>query len=66
MVSCQSTETERTVWANHYSFSHVTGTAICLSCLLEAGRGGEVLLGTYDFIDLAPKGRQEDEKIMGG
>ena len=30
------------------------------------GRGGEVLLGTYDFIDLAPKGRQEDEKIMSG
>ena len=30
------------------------------------GRGGEVLLGTYDFIDLTPKGRQEDEKIMGG
>lgn len=42
MVSCQSTETERTVWANHYSFSHVTGTAICLSCLLEAGRYGEL------------------------
>ena len=30
------------------------------------GRGGEVLLGTYDFIDLTPKGRQEDKKIMGG
>ncbi len=30
------------------------------------GRGGEVLLGTYDFIDLAPKGRHEDEKIMSG
>ena len=30
------------------------------------GRGGEVLLGTYDFIDLTPNGRQEDEKIMSG
>ena len=30
------------------------------------GRGGEVLLGTYDFIDLSPKGRQENEKIMSG
>lgn len=30
------------------------------------GRGGEVLLGTYSFIDLTPKGRQENEKIMGG
>ena len=29
-------------------------------------RGGEVLLGTYDFIDLGPKGRQEDDEIMNG
>jgi predicted dithiol-disulfide oxidoreductase (DUF899 family) len=28
-------------------------------------RGGEVLVGAYDFIDLAPKGRDEGDAIMG-
>ena len=37
----------RRVWANHKSFDYVSGTAICLSCLLEAGRYAELqeLLG---------------------
>jgi hypothetical protein len=29
-------------WADHTQFSYVTGTAICLSCLLEAGRYPEL------------------------
>lgn len=29
-------------WADHHSFQHVIGTAICLSCLLEAGRYAEL------------------------
>ena len=29
-------------WADHGRFSHVTGTTICLSCLLEAGRCTEL------------------------
>ena len=32
----------RRAWADHQSFRHVTGTAICLSCLLEAGRYAEL------------------------
>lgn len=28
----------RRAWADHKTFSHVTGTSICLSCLLELGR----------------------------
>ena len=32
----------RHAWADHQSFRHVTGTAICLSCLLEAGRYAEL------------------------
>jgi hypothetical protein len=28
----------RRAWADHKTFSHVTGTSICLSCLLEIGR----------------------------
>ena len=28
----------RRAWAHHNGFEYVTGTAICLSCLLEAGR----------------------------
>ena len=29
-------------WADHRTFSHVTGTTICLSCLLNAGRHTEL------------------------
>ena len=32
----------RRAWANHNGFEYVTGTAICLSCLLEAGRYAEL------------------------
>jgi hypothetical protein len=32
----------RRSWADHEQFSYVTGTAICLSCLLEAGRYAEL------------------------
>ena len=32
----------RRAWADQERFSHVTGTAICLSCLLEAGRYTEL------------------------
>ena len=32
----------RRAWADHHSFQHVIGTAICLSCLLEAGRHAEL------------------------
>ena len=34
-------EMVRRAWSDHQSFQYVTGTSICLSCLLEAGR--------YDF-----------------
>ena len=33
----------RRAWADHERFSYVTGTAICLSCLLGAGRYAELL-----------------------
>ena len=32
----------RRAWAHHNGFEYVTGTAICLSCLLEAGRYAEL------------------------
>ena len=32
----------RRAWSDHQSFRHVTGTSICLSCLLEAGRYDEL------------------------
>jgi hypothetical protein len=32
----------RRAWADHETFQHVTGTSICLSCLLEAGRYAEL------------------------
>lgn len=32
----------RRAWADHERFSYVNGTAICLSCLLEAGRCAEL------------------------
>ena len=32
----------RRAWSDHQSFQHVTGTSICLSCLLEAGRYDEL------------------------
>jgi hypothetical protein len=32
----------RRAWANHKGFEYVSGTAICLSCLLEAGRYAEL------------------------
>ncbi len=32
----------RRAWANHNGFEYVAGTAICLSCLLEAGRYAEL------------------------
>ncbi len=32
----------RRAWADHHSFQHVIGTAICLSCLLEGGRHAEL------------------------
>ncbi|GAA5264620.1 hypothetical protein ACOSOMT5_P1045 [Acidiphilium sp. MT5] len=32
----------RRAWADHTTFSHVTGTSICLSCLLELGRYDEL------------------------
>jgi hypothetical protein len=39
----------RLAWADHATFSHVTGTSICLSCLLELGRYDELqeLLAIY-------------------
>lgn len=39
----------RLAWADHATFSHVTGTSICLSCLLELGRYEELqeLLSIY-------------------
>jgi hypothetical protein len=39
----------RRAWADHQTFSHVTGTSICLSCLLELGRYDELqeLLATH-------------------
>ena len=41
-------EMVRRAWSDHQSFQYVTGTSICLSCLLEAGRYDElqVLLAT--------------------
>ena len=35
-------EMVRRAWSDHQSFQHVTGAAICLSCLLEAGRYDEL------------------------
>ena len=35
-------EMVRRAWSDHQSFQHVTGTSICLSCLLEAGRYDEL------------------------
>ena len=35
-------EMERRAWSDHQRFQHVTGTSICLSCLLEAGRYDEL------------------------
>ena len=32
----------RRAWADHQTFQHVIGTSICLSCLLEGGRYGEL------------------------
>jgi hypothetical protein len=32
----------RHAWADHQTFQHVTGTSICLSCLLEGGRYDEL------------------------
>ena len=32
----------RRAWSDHQSFQYVTGTSICLSCLLEAGRYDEL------------------------
>jgi hypothetical protein len=32
----------RHAWADHQTFQHVTGTSICLSCLLERGRYDEL------------------------
>jgi len=43
----------RRAWADQERFSYVTGTAICLSCLLEAGRYAELqdLLATQRHLD---------------
>ena len=35
-------EMVRRAWSDHQSFQYVTGTSICLSCLLEAGRYDEL------------------------
>lgn len=35
-------ERVRQAWSNHQNFEYVTGTSICLSCLLEAGRYAEL------------------------
>lgn len=35
-------ETVRLAWTDHATFTHVTGTSICLSCLLELGRYNEL------------------------
>ena len=35
-------EMVRRAWSDHQSFQYVTGTSICLSCLLEAGRYDEI------------------------
>ena len=35
-------EIVRRAWSDHQSFQYVTGTSICLSCLLEAGRYDEL------------------------
>ena len=35
-------EMVRRAWSDHQSFQHVTGTSICLSCMLEAGRYDEL------------------------
>jgi hypothetical protein len=32
----------RRAWADHKTFSHIPGTSICLSCLLELGRYDEL------------------------
>ena len=32
----------RRAWADHKTFQYVSGTSICLSCLLEAGRYDEL------------------------
>ncbi|MDD2796199.1 hypothetical protein, partial [Acidocella sp.] len=42
-------EMVRRAWADHQNFSYVTGTSICLSCLLERGRYDELqeLLATH-------------------
>jgi hypothetical protein len=58
-------EMVRRAWADHQNFSYVTGTSICLSCLLELGRYDELqeLLAT-DRIKFWPYHRFGAEALL--
>ena len=57
----------RRAWADHQTLQHVIGTSICLSCLLEGGRYGELqeLLATRRMKFFNPGGPSAGSFIGG-